>query len=69
MYGWIDGWRQGGMAPLCIAMCRNVLLDMWRTSFYLLSIMEWVHIAWIGCMLGNPSEAGYPASIFNLPML
>ena len=46
------------MDPLCIVMCRNVLFDTWNTSFYVMAIMEWVHIASIGCIIGKPSEAG-----------
>ena len=47
--------EKGGRGPLCIAMCHNVLFDRWRTSFYVMAIMEWVHIAWTGCIIGNPS--------------
>ena len=32
--------------------------DRWRTSFYVMAIMELVHVAWNGCIIGNPSEAG-----------
>ena len=34
---------EGERSPLCIAMHRNVLFDRWRTSFYVMAIMEWVH--------------------------
>ena len=42
---------------LCIGMHRNVLFDRWRTSFYVMAIMEWVHIVWNG-IIGNPGKAG-----------
>ena len=28
-----------------------------------MAIMKWVHMAWNGCIMGNPSEARYPASV------
>ena len=27
-----------------------------------MAIMEWVHTAWNGCIIGNSGEAGQPAS-------
>ena len=54
------GGTEGGC--LCIAMHRNVLFDSLTGGGYNLmwsmTIMEWVHIAWNGCIFGNPSEAG-----------
>ena len=29
---------------------------------YVMAIEGWVHVAWSWCMIGNPSEAGLPAS-------
>ena len=52
-----EGGR-GGMVPLCIAMRRNILVDRWRFYFNVMASMEWVHIAWNGCIIGNLSEAG-----------
>ena len=49
----IERGREGGRW-----MCFNVLFDMWMTSFYVLAIMESVHIAWNGCITGNLSPAG-----------
>ena len=37
------------------AMCLNVLFDRWRSSFYVMAIMEWVHITWNGCETVNRS--------------
>ena len=41
--------------PLCMAMSLNVLFDRWRSSFYVMAIMEWVHITWNGCETVNRS--------------
>ena len=38
------------VGPQCLV---NVLFDRWRSSFYLMAIMEWVHITWNGCETVN----------------
>ena len=43
-----EGAKEGRSAPPCIVMCHNVLFDTWKTYFYVMAIMEWVHIEWIG---------------------
>ena len=45
---------------LCIVMRRNVLFDRSMACFYVMAIMDWVHMACTWCIvgLGNPSEAG-----------
>ena len=39
-------------------MRHYVLFDRWRTSFYVIAIMDWVHMTWNGCIIGHPSEDG-----------
>ena len=43
---------------LCIVM---VVLyssnDRWMRWFYVMAIMDWVHMAWTWCIIGNPSKA------------
>ena len=45
---------------LCIVMRRNVLFDRSMACFYVMAIMDWVHMACTWCIVGpgNPSEAG-----------
>ena len=45
---------------LCIVKRRNVLFDRSMALFYVMAIMDWVHMACTWCIvgLGNPSEAG-----------
>ena len=51
-----DGGRDGG--PLSVLRCVVMYcLTRGRHAFYVMAIMVWVHIAWIGCIIGNPSEA------------
>ena len=40
----------------------NVLFVRWMTRFYVMAIMDLVHMAWTRCIPGNPSEAGQPSS-------
>ena len=41
-------------------MRRNdiVLFDRWMIWFYVMAIMDWVHMSYAWCIIGNPSEAG-----------
>ena len=44
---------EGGRASL---HCN--VFDRWRSSFYVMAIMEWVHITWNGCETVNRSWLG-----------
>ena len=36
----------------------NVLFDRWVACFDVMAIMDWMHMAWTRCIIGNPSEDG-----------
>ena len=57
-----EGWRveEGGMEVGGMEVGREGVEGGGRN---VMAIMEWVHIAWNGCVKGNTSEAAYPASL------
>ena len=40
------------VCKLCIVMRRNGLVDRWMTQFYVMAVMDWVHMAWTWCIVG-----------------